>query len=258
VVTETAPGPEHRLMDGVRVQFQLAGQSGWCSPPCQTQKHRALPGSEVRIHPLQDHPGEITRLGLEVGARVRRRKFLPRLRRERRTRAAPAHVLGQLGGHLVDDEPSGPGREPALAAKVTDLADDEEQGVRCGLAGEIVEVRAGNAQAEASLARLALGSAQQDLVEFLAGSLVQCARAGQALEPLLIIVDVSKPRPSDITVNVSSKSIRGEVLRILAGVDGEIRRFIAQYVKDEIDSPASQAAQIIDIATQVDTAWPGG
>jgi hypothetical protein len=59
-------------------------------------------------------------------------------------------------------------------------------------------------------------------------------------------------------VNVSSKSIRGEVLRILAGVDGEIRRFIAQYVKDEIDSPASQAAQIIDIATQVDTAWPGG
>jgi hypothetical protein len=72
----------------------------------------------------------------------------------------------------------------------------------------------------------------------------------RAAEPLLIIVDVS--------VNVSSKSIRGEVLRILAGVDGEIRRFIAQYVKDEIDSPASQAAQIIDIATQVDTAWPGG
>ena len=58
----------------------------------------------------------------------------------------------------------------------------------------------------------------------------------RAAEPLLIIVDVSKPRPSDITVNVSSKSIRGEILRILAGVDGEIRRFIAQYVKDEIDS----------------------
>ncbi|ORB82537.1 hypothetical protein B1987_00075 [Mycobacterium kansasii] len=79
----------------------------------------------------------------------------------------------------------------------------------------------------------------------------------RAAEPLLLIVDVAKPRPSDITVNVSSKSIRGEVLRILAGVDGEIRRFIAQYVAEEIDSPQSQAAQVIDVATQLDTAWKG-
>ncbi|MBX9640950.1 MAG: hypothetical protein K2X97_14795 [Mycobacteriaceae bacterium] len=77
----------------------------------------------------------------------------------------------------------------------------------------------------------------------------------RAAEPLLLIVDVSKPRPSDITVNVSSKSIRGEVLRILAGVDGEIRRFIAQYVREEIDSPQSQSAQVIDVATQVAAAW---
>jgi hypothetical protein len=78
----------------------------------------------------------------------------------------------------------------------------------------------------------------------------------RAAEPLLIIVDVAKPRPSDITVNVSSSSIRGEVLRILAGVDGEIRRFVAAYVADEIDAPHSQAAQTIDVAHQLDTAWP--
>lgn len=74
---------------------------------------------------------------------------------------------------------------------------------------------------------------------------------------LLLIVDVAKPRPSDITVNVSSKSIRGEVLRILAGVDGEIRRFIAQYVSAEIDSPKSQAAQVINVAEQLDSTWSG-
>ncbi len=79
----------------------------------------------------------------------------------------------------------------------------------------------------------------------------------RAAEPLLLIVDVSKPRPSDITVNVSSKSIRGEVLRILAGVDGEIRRFIALYVAEEIDQPHSQAAQVIDVATQLETTWTG-
>lgn len=78
----------------------------------------------------------------------------------------------------------------------------------------------------------------------------------RAAEPLLLIVDVTKPRPSDITVNVSSQSLRGEVLRILAGVDGEIRRFIAQYVADEIDAPQSQSAQVIDVAKQLHEAWP--
>ena len=78
----------------------------------------------------------------------------------------------------------------------------------------------------------------------------------RAAEPLLLIVDVAKPRPSDITVNVSSKSFRGEVLRILAGVDGEIRRFIAAYVANEIDTPQSQAAQVIDVVHQLDQAWP--
>ena len=79
----------------------------------------------------------------------------------------------------------------------------------------------------------------------------------RAAEPLLLIVDVAKPRPSDITVHVSSKSIRGELLRVVAGVDGEIRRFIAQYVNDEIDTPESQAAQVIDVAQQLDQTWKG-
>ena len=79
----------------------------------------------------------------------------------------------------------------------------------------------------------------------------------RAAEPLLLIVDVAKPRPSDITVHVSSKSIRGELLRVVAGVDGEIRRFIAQYVNDEIDAPESQAAQVIDVAEQLDQTWKG-
>ncbi len=78
----------------------------------------------------------------------------------------------------------------------------------------------------------------------------------RAADPLVLIVDVAKPRPSDITVNVSSKSFRGEILRILAGVDGEIRRFIAQYVADEIDAPQSQAAQIIDVEEKLNEAWP--
>lgn len=77
----------------------------------------------------------------------------------------------------------------------------------------------------------------------------------RAAEPLLLVIDVAKPRPSDISVHVTSKSMRGEILRIIAGVDTEIRRFIAAYVAEEVDSPGSQQAKIIDVAVAVASAW---
>jgi hypothetical protein len=95
-----------------------------------------------------------------------------------------------------------------------------------------------------------------DKQRFVVSGDIALRATARAAEPLLLIVDVAKPRPSDITVNVSSKSFRGEILRILAGVDGEIRRFVAQYVAEEIDSPQSQAAQVIDVAHQLNESWP--
>ena len=77
----------------------------------------------------------------------------------------------------------------------------------------------------------------------------------RAAEPLVIYIDVAKPRPSDISVHVTSKSVRGEILRIIGGVDAEIRRFVAAYVAEQVDSPASQQAKIIDVADQVASAW---
>ena len=73
----------------------------------------------------------------------------------------------------------------------------------------------------------------------------------RAADPLLIVIDVAKPRPSDIAVHVTSKSLRGEIVRIIGNVDGEIRRFVAAHVAGEIDSPGSQQAKIIDVANQV-------
>ncbi|MCW2592345.1 MAG: hypothetical protein JWQ86_4772 [Mycobacterium sp.] len=78
-----------------------------------------------------------------------------------------------------------------------------------------------------------------------------------AAEPLLLILDVHKPRPSDIAIHVTSKSLRAEVLRIVAGVDDEIKRFIAAHVAGEIDSPESVRAKIIDVAEQLDSTWTG-
>jgi hypothetical protein len=79
----------------------------------------------------------------------------------------------------------------------------------------------------------------------------------RAAEPLLLILDVEKPRSSDIAIHVTSKSLRGELVRIIGGVDAEIRRFIAAHVSDEIDSPASQKAKVIDVAEELDATWKG-
>jgi ABC-type glutathione transport system ATPase component len=46
--------------------------------------------------------------------------------------------------------------------------------------------------------------------------------------------------------------------RLIGGVDTEIRRFVAAYVAEAIDSPASQQAKVIDVSTQVASAWDAG
>lgn len=81
--------------------------------------------------------------------------------------------------------------------------------------------------------------------------------AALAAQPLLLILDVRKPRSSDISIHVTSTSLRAELLRIVAGVDAEIKRFIAAHVAGEIDSPASQKAKVIDVAEQLDSTWTG-
>jgi hypothetical protein len=78
-----------------------------------------------------------------------------------------------------------------------------------------------------------------------------------AAEPLLLILDVHKPRPSDIAIHVTSTSLRAELLRIVAGVDAEIKRFISAHVSREIDSPGSRKAKIIDIGGQIASVWQG-
>ena len=96
-----------------------------------------------------------------------------------------------------------------------------------------------------------------DKPKFMVFGEIELGATALAAAPLVLILDVPKPRPSDISIHVTSKSLRGEVLRIVAGVDAEIRRFIAAHVAGEIDSPASKKAKIIDVADRLDAAWTG-
>jgi hypothetical protein len=87
----------------------------------------------------------------------------------------------------------------------------------------------------------------------------EIALSAQALAaaPLVLILDVRKPRPSDISIHVTSKSLRAEVVRIVGSVDDEVKRFIAAHVAGEIDSPASDKARIIDVGSQISEVWTG-
>ncbi len=86
---------------------------------------------------------------------------------------------------------------------------------------------------------------------------VKLRATARAAEPLALVLDVAKPRPSDISVHVSTSTIRGELLRIIGGVDGEIRRFTAAHVAAQIDAPESKDAQVINVAAMIDSTWTG-
>lgn len=78
-----------------------------------------------------------------------------------------------------------------------------------------------------------------------------------AAHPLALILDVEKPRPSDISIHITSTTLRAELLRIVAGVDAEIKRFISAHVAGEIDSPGAAKAKVIDIGGQIAEVWTG-
>ena len=94
-----------------------------------------------------------------------------------------------------------------------------------------------------------------DKPKFMVFGEIALRATARAAAPLLLILDVEKPRASDISIHVTSKSLRGELVRILGGIDAEIKRFIAAHVAGEIDSPASQKAKVIDVADSIDGAW---
>lgn len=74
-------------------------------------------------------------------------------------------------------------------------------------------------------------------------------------EPLRVLIEIDEPQPSNVRINVASATRRGELLRILASVDHEIRRFVARYIAAEICKPHIQAATDIDVAARLDAAW---
>lgn len=77
----------------------------------------------------------------------------------------------------------------------------------------------------------------------------------RAAEPLRVIIDVAPPSTSDVQVTVKARGLRAALLRSAANVDEELRRFVARYIRRELDKPYIRRIREIDIAHYIGKAW---
>lgn len=79
--------------------------------------------------------------------------------------------------------------------------------------------------------------------------------SARAVSGLKVYIDVTPPRSRDVGIRLRADGLRASVLQRVAGVEGEVRRFVARYVDRELGKPYVRAARLIDVAGQVDRAW---
>ncbi|WP_109505264.1 hypothetical protein [Nocardioides speluncae] len=96
-----------------------------------------------------------------------------------------------------------------------------------------------------------------DTHRFDADVMVPLTITAHARNPLTIYIDVTPPRSRDLNVVVKGDSVRAELMRKVADIDSELRRFISKYISRELDKPAVRALRTIDIAAIMLKAWPG-
>lgn len=94
-----------------------------------------------------------------------------------------------------------------------------------------------------------------DRIRYDVDGLITLPLTARAAAPLELRIEVDPPRPRDVFVDVESHNIRGSIVRMVAQVDSEIRRFIAQYVAEEIEKPEIKQARIIDVAHELGRAF---
>ena len=79
--------------------------------------------------------------------------------------------------------------------------------------------------------------------------------AAQAFEGLRIHVEVTPPTADEVVVRLTPVGLRASVVSKVAGVEGELRRFVAKYVAKEVNRDDIAEARLIDVAGRIHSAW---
>ena len=155
-------------------------------------------------------------------------------------------AVNVLGGQKIDVGPMGVG--PGRIAKVT------ARGVIGTATGERV---AGDPVSFAVTLPVGLTFTLDlgvDVHRFDAQLSVPLHLVARAMDDLRILIDVTPPQPAEVGVRLNARGIRASITKHAAGVDGELRRFVAKYVAREIEKPYVIAARTIDVSGAIDRA----
>ncbi|WP_027863441.1 hypothetical protein [Marmoricola sp. URHB0036] len=90
---------------------------------------------------------------------------------------------------------------------------------------------------------------------FEADLLVPLALTAHARSGVRIFIEVQPPRPDDVEVEVRAQGRRASVLQRVAGIEGEVRRIVAEYVWRELDKPHVLQARSIDVSHAISEVW---
>jgi hypothetical protein len=74
-------------------------------------------------------------------------------------------------------------------------------------------------------------------------------------EPITLVIDVARVSSRDVDVRLKADGMRAKVLSRLGNVEDEIRRHVARFVREKVDSPAGERARRIEILPMIDRAW---
>jgi hypothetical protein len=70
-----------------------------------------------------------------------------------------------------------------------------------------------------------------------------------------IYIEARPPRGEEVQVEVRAKGLRASVLQRVVGIEGELKRFVARYVRRELEKPHVREARSIDVSRAIDKAW---
>ena len=70
-----------------------------------------------------------------------------------------------------------------------------------------------------------------------------------------IFIEATAPIGDEVRVELKAHGLRASVLQRVAGVEGELRRFVARYVAKELDKPQVRQARTIDVSRAIGQAW---
>ena len=76
--------------------------------------------------------------------------------------------------------------------------------------------------------------------------------------PITLLIDVARLSSRDVDVTLRADGVRARVLSRLGNVEDEVRRQVARFVRERVDSVEGESARRIEILPLIDEAWRPG